>query len=1011
MKTIALLTGVFLFGSVHHLEAAPAGVRATASSGDGDYAPGLALDGNPGTRWGSTFSDNEWWQAEFAEPRVLAGMKLSWETAYGEKYLVEVSDDGAAWRTVYTVDQGDGRTDILFFGPVRTKFIRLKGIQRGTGWGYSLWEVDFIDADAGPRVTADGDAPGAVVDGDPATAWTTEGGGEKSVTVALGQPLDLGGVELRWGDAYAADYAVQLTQDGDTWATVREVKDGNGQADYIFFPARRASGVRVVCRKSATGSGFALAQVELKSGEEQATPLLQVQARARDSRRGTYPMWLGRQQEFWTVIGLPDDEVESLLGETGAFEPYKTGFTVLPFVTVDGKTVTWSDVSLTQALADAYLPLPTVTWEAEAFTLDITAIPDGSVGASGTAVRYRIAPRGDAPFRGRLALAVLPVQLNPIWQNGGFSAIKDIRCVRDVASADIKINGRTRLTSCTAPTALGAVPFVDGDAALRITRGETLAEPLADDADSLASAALAYDLEVAPGSHADVVLYYPLHDESVVDAALHLDPAAGFEELLAQQKRSWHALLDRFAIEIPEPRLVHMMKSYLAYILINKDGPWTKPGSRNYAHSWIRDGECTSVAMMRLGLIDQARDYINAYSPFILESGWVPHLVFEGGKNSTIYAKTGEEGNEYDGIGLYVALVRQYVDFSNDEALLRDKYPTVVRVLKFGQGLRRERMTDEYRKPEKKAYFGILPQSNSHEGYYPAKHSYWDDYWYLRGLRDGIHLAQRLGRKDDAAWMQAELADFEKCLRASLLAVIAQHGMDVIPGCVELGDFDSTSTAIAISDCEAGDALPEPYASRTFDRYFEHFSRRLQQPETFTPYEVRTADAYIKLGQRDRALTCLRYFAIDSSHPQPWNHLAEVVHANPRAPSYIGDMPHTWVGAGYINAVRSIFAYETGEKLILAAGVPDAWLADGVKVASLPTLYGDIDYVLRRDGAAVVLDVTGKAAPPDGFEAALPPELDGWTVTVNGGKPSMYGGKVGFAALPASVRLEPALAD
>ncbi|HEY8241338.1 MAG TPA: discoidin domain-containing protein, partial [Kiritimatiellia bacterium] len=988
--------------------AAPAGMKATASSGDTDYRAELAIDGNMSTRWSSNFEDDHWWQVEFEKPRTLAGIKLSWETAYGEKYLIQVSDDGASWRDVYRVEQGDGRTDILFFGPVTAKFFRLKGIQRGTGWGYSLWEVNFIDAEQGPRVEAKGENSGAVIDGDRATAWRAKGDGEQAVTLTLPKPMDIGGLELTWGDDYAADYAVQVSPDGKTWTTMREMTDANGATDYIFFPARKAAAIRIECRKSSAGKGYVLAQIELKSGEEQATPLLQVQARGRDSRAGTYPMWLGRQQEFWTIIGLPDDEAESVIGETGAFEPYKGGFTVLPYVLVDGKAATWSDVQLVQSLEDGYLPLPTVGWDGGDWTLQVDAMPGGTVGASGTYVRYRVAPKGGTSFKGQLALAVLPVQMSPVWQNGGFCALKEIRCVPDVDSMSVKINGRTQAIAWTAPSRAGVSMFAQGDAAQRlVNKGAVGPELVGGDEEGLMSAGLVYDLDIAPGTYGDVVLYYPLHPTSAPDELVTEDPSSGFAELHNRQALLWHGLLDRFSIEIPEPRFIRMMKSYLAYILINKDGPWTKPGSRNYAHSWIRDGECTSVAMMRLGLTDQARDYINAYSKFILPSGWVPHLVFEGGQNSTIYAPTGEEGNEYDGIGLYVALIRQYVDFTGDDALLNDKYPVILRVLKFGQGLRRERMTDEYKKPENKAYYGILPRSNSHEGYYPAKHSYWDDYWYLRGLRDGIHLAKRLGKSEDAAWMEEELADFDTCLRASLLAVIERDKLDHIPGCVEKGDFDSTSTAIAISDCEAGDALPQPYGANTFDKYFANFSRRLKPggAETFTPYEVRTADAYIKLGQRDRALACLRFFSVDSSHPQPWNHLAEVVHANPRAPSYIGDMPHTWVGAGYINAVRSLFAYETGDRLVLAAGVPADWLDAGVTVADLPTQFGTISYTLKRDGDAVVLSVTGEAAPPDGFRVELPTDLQGMAVKVNDKAAGLYDKKIGFERLPAVVRM------
>ncbi|HEY8241147.1 MAG TPA: hypothetical protein VIH35_06865, partial [Kiritimatiellia bacterium] len=481
--------------------------------------------------------------------------------------------------------------------------------------------------------------------------------------------------------------------------------------------------------------------------------------------------------------------------------------------------------------------------------------------------------------------------------------------------------------------------------------------------------------------------------------------------LHAEQKSFWHGLLDRFSIDIPQQRLIRMMKSNLAYILINKDGPWTKPGSRNYAHSWIRDGECTSVAMMRLGLTDQARAYIRAYTKFILPSGWVPHLIFEGGHNSTIYAPTGQEGNEYDGLGLYVALVRQYVDFTGDDALLKDVYPTAIQCLKFGQALRRERMTDEYKTdPAKKPYFGILPQSNSHEGYYPAKHSYWDDYWFVRGLKDGVHLAKRLGKTADAAWIQAELDDFTKCLNESILAVIQLNHMDVIPGCVEKGDFDATSTAIAISDCGAKGELPEPYGMNTFDKYYQSFARRLDPAfaDTFTPYEVRTADAFIKLGQRERALTMLTYFSEVSSRPPAWNHLAEVVHAKLRAPSYLGDMPHTWVGAGYINAVRSMFAYEDDDRLVLAAGVAPSWLEKGVRVDHLPTQFGEISYRVTEKDGVVEFSAEGEAAPPKGFVLQLPDTLTGRSVTVDGQALGAYTRELNFVRLPFTARLSKA---
>ena len=353
-------------------------------------------------------------------------------------------------------------------------------------------------------------------------------------------------------------------------------------------------------------------------------------------------------------------------------------------------------------------------------------------------------------------------------------------------------------------------------------------------------------------------------------------------------------------------------------------------------------------------------------------------------------------------------MARHYAAFTGDEALARQAYPTVVRALRYGQQLRRERMTEPYRtQPQKAAYYGILPESNSHEGYYPAVHSYWDDFWYLRGLKDGMALAKQLGQSDDAAWMQAELQEARQDLYASMRRVIERDQLDYLPGSVEKGDFDATSTAIAIMVGDETAHLPQPYAANTFDRYYEDFVKRLIPggAASFTPYEVRTAEVFVRLGQRQRALNMLRVFTYDSSRPPAWNHLAEVVHGRYRAPSYIGDMPHTWVGSGYISAVRALFVYEEGEQLILAAGVDPEWLGDGVSAQRLPTQFGELSYRIRRADDRIRMTVEGNARPPAGFIARLPRQFRTLTARLNGEVIANTDAAFRFAALPAVLEL------
>src|SRR3546814_4589900 len=93
-----------------------------------------------------------------------------------------------------------------------------------------------------------------------------------------------------------------------------------------------------------------------------------------------------------------------------------------------------------------------------------------------------------------------------------------------------------------------------------------------------------------------------------------------------------------------------------------------------------------------------------------------------------------------------------------------------------------------------------MPASISHECY-SAKpmHSYWDDFWALRGYKDAVEVAKVLGKDDEARRMAASRDQFRKDLYASIRVATQAHGIDFIPGAAELGAFDPTSTTIALA--------------------------------------------------------------------------------------------------------------------------------------------------------------------------------------------------------------------
>lgn len=120
-----------------------AGCAATASSSEGGNPPEAAVDRDPRTRWASQAADPQWIAVDLGEQRSLRRLVLRWENAHARSYRIEVSDDGASWRTVHEQGACRGKVEeIALPAPVRARHLRLVGLTRATGYGYSLFALE-----------------------------------------------------------------------------------------------------------------------------------------------------------------------------------------------------------------------------------------------------------------------------------------------------------------------------------------------------------------------------------------------------------------------------------------------------------------------------------------------------------------------------------------------------------------------------------------------------------------------------------------------------------------------------------------------------------------------------------------------------------------------------------------------------------------------------------------------------------------------------------------------------
>ena len=111
-----------------------------ASSTVNGNAASNAVDSDYTTLWQSAASNNQWIYVDLGSMLNLTGVYLNWGPDFGRSYKIQVSTNALSWTDVFTNDSGASGIDRI--GVAATgRYVRLLGLQSGTGNGYDL--LDF----------------------------------------------------------------------------------------------------------------------------------------------------------------------------------------------------------------------------------------------------------------------------------------------------------------------------------------------------------------------------------------------------------------------------------------------------------------------------------------------------------------------------------------------------------------------------------------------------------------------------------------------------------------------------------------------------------------------------------------------------------------------------------------------------------------------------------------------------------------------------------------------------
>ncbi|MDP3377335.1 MAG: discoidin domain-containing protein [Brevundimonas sp.] len=858
------------------------------------------------------------------------------------------------------------------------------------------------------------EAPNAV-DGDPSTVWRTAEGTFQTLTLDLGYEREFGGLTLQWErDRAATRYRVEASTDGTIWQELAAVEGADGGTDWLRTPEASARYLRLMLFEG--DDTYGLADIKVQPLAFGASQTAFVTAIAADSRRGQYPRGFHGEQPYWTLVGVDGGGESGLMGEDGAIELRRGGPSIEPFIVEDGRLTTWADLNITQGLRDDDLPMPWVQWQTDGLALRIESFADGTPERSRLFGRYHLTNTSDRARTVTLALMARPYQVNGPRQflavPGGVGPIVQL----DWTGGELVLNDDTRLRPLVMPDAVAASIFASGadphSLLTRPDRRRPAATRLVQSDDGLMAGALFYEVTLQPGETRQFGWMLPMAgtpDPLPVTGSVE----AALDAVQDQIAADWRARVDRVELILPpQAQMVEdVLKSSLAHILMSRQGPILQPGTRSYNRSWIRDGAMIAEGLNRLGHADISADYLRWFAPYVFDNGKVPCCVDARGADPV---------PENDSHGEFVFLAAEVYRYTGDRALLRDVWPQVEGAIDYMDELRAETRTAEYQTPDTRHLYGLLPPTISHEGYSDKiAYSYWDDFWGLIGYRDAVFIAEVLGEDVARTRFAAGRDQFSDHIAAAIVATAEHHDIDWIAGAADRGDFDATSTTIALSPGGLIDALPRDLLQRTFDLYWLNFEARRTgdwsplvaqgwdaRPDwpDYTPYELRAVGAFVRLGQRDRAIAALDYFFGDM-RPVAWNGWAEVVGRHAREPRFIGDMPHAWISSDYIRSALDLFVHERDRDhaLVLAAGIPLDWIEteEGVGIANLRTAYGPVSWHLRQEGRGYVLDLDTPATPPGGFVLAWPGGSEARTARIDGRAVDWSGGDL---VLPPGTR-------
>ncbi|NNG03043.1 MAG: hypothetical protein HKM95_02955 [Inquilinus sp.] len=369
------------------------------------------------------------------------------------------------------------------------------------------------------------------------------------------------------------------------------------------------------------------------------------------------------------------------------------------------------------------------------------------------------------------------------------------------------------------------------------------------------------------------------------------------------------------------------------------------PGPFTYKRFWFRDAAFIVNGLLAANLIGRAERAIDRFPERQTHAGYFH-----------------SQDGEWDSNGQALWIMQRYCALTGTAP----KESWVRPIRRAARWIGRKRLSDAL--PARHA--GLLPAGFSAEHLGPNDFYYWDDFWGVAGLDSAAVLLRAAGDAEAAETLKHDSAAFAAAIDRSLSADGERLGRAALPASpyrrLDAGAVGSIVCGYPLQQVAPTDARLMATIEFLLDSCFVDggFFQDMTHSGINAYLTLHVAQILMRADD-PRAFDLLRTVARLASPTGQW---PEAIHPGTGG-GCMGDGQHVWAAAEWVLAIRNAFLREEADgRLVIAAGLPAAWLAPGepLRIGPAPTTYGTVSLSIEpgEDRITVTWQARWHGQPP-----------------------------------------------